>query len=312
MASLTFLFRPSTFHHQAKTSLIQGPSVVPTSTKVRSISQVPGGEELWGPDLLKRILAIQVAADKDHDSFISEKNTQHKLEKVCDELFSMTAFHFHVCDLMYTNQEVGEAISEILAEYRYAKSNEEKIELRERLLVIYGQVRGLTFSTEYLLCSGNQIKILGNPTEDYLDFGFDLIGAADASGLQVLSSQNLAESLQELISALDEKAKIVSHDLHGLFIVINSEKDEIQYCPFVHRYSRKDFKHNDAALFKANARTKDPLLKQKYLNQALLEVLQELKQRMIQQGVSPDHGQGRIIFEREKRLAEARRDWFFK
>jgi hypothetical protein len=89
--------------------------------------------------------------------------------------------------------------------------------------------------------------------------------------------------------------------------LIMKEK-EVQYFTYTHRFSRKDFKINDDALFSANVRRKEANLKQKYLDAALTTVKQELHSRMLTHGVSPERGEGRDIYEWEVRHAHQLRD----
>ena len=69
------------------------PTVAPTPLQTEKTTTIFRREEpLAGPILYEKILAIQVAADKHHQTYVSSDDTKIKLDKVCDELSGLIPF----------------------------------------------------------------------------------------------------------------------------------------------------------------------------------------------------------------------------
>lgn len=200
------------------------------------VSQVSGNDDSWGPEFYQKILSIQVAADKSHGSFISREDTKGKLDRVCNDFFSLMTMNFAVCELMLTNRDVGERMSEIIADYRYAENDQEKLSHRQSLIEIFAQLKGLAFTQNYISCQATGIKVLEGISDEHLEMGFDALEPGVNIGSHSFDSTYFPESIRQLIEQLDDKAKTHARDIQGIVVVQNHEREEIQTCPYVHRF----------------------------------------------------------------------------
>lgn len=219
-------------------SLISNPpsptvAIAPLQTKNTTTVSSPE-EPLAGPILFEKIMAIQVTADKHHRAYVSSNDTKNKLEKVCDELSGLIPFYYPICEMMLTNSKVGESMSEILADYRYATSPKEKLELRIKLIEIFAQEKQLTLTDDYLDCSSHHLKLKDGIGEEDLSLSFSSLEARASTVHHSMERDSLKVALGEELKELDAKTKRLSQDIYGLFLIHNQERHELQICSYLH------------------------------------------------------------------------------
>ena len=200
-----------------------GPNSTPTLEQV---------EILKGEAHYKRVLAIQIAADKTHGKFVSEEHSQKLFQKACDHFTPLRGQHVFYCELMLTNYEIGEALSELLARHRYAKESQTKLQVHLKIMEIYAKLRKLETTDRFLNCDNGNVFFENQLMGERFELAFDGVGADENFGTHSFDSQEHHEALASYKDHLAKEAKLRRRSLFGVMAITNADKGEIQICPY--------------------------------------------------------------------------------
>lgn len=180
----------------------------------------------------KRVLEVQIAADKAHGKFSSEAHSLKQFQKNCDDFPPLRGLQLFYCELMLTDYDFGETLSQLLAQYRYTPSEDEKIQVHLRIMETYAQLKKFAVRDDYLDCSSGEVLTQNLQDGDSFEISFDSLRADEEFGKHSFDAGHGQESLSILKGQIAEKAKLGRRAIKGVMVMTNIDRDEIQYCAY--------------------------------------------------------------------------------